>query len=79
MPTDKQRKLADLNEQIKERKAYLDQIEQDIEAVTTAGNNQLLVIHGQIEVQESRKAALLRENFTLEQRIRENDILANGY
>lgn len=79
MPTDKQRKLVDLNEQIKERKAYLDQIEQDIEAVTTAGNNQLLVIHGQIEVQESRKAALLRENFTLEQRIRENDILANGY
>jgi len=79
MQTDKQRKLADLNEQIKERKAYLDQIEQDIEAVTTAGNNQLLIIHGQIEVQESRKAALLRENFALEQRIRENDILANGY
>lgn len=65
-----------LKQQIKERKDYLSTIERDIELVTTAGNNQLLIIHGQIEVQETRKASLLKECYGLEQRIRELKILA---
>ena len=67
----KQQKLSDLNETIGERKAYLAQIEQDIEAVSTAGNNQLFIIRGEMAELENEKASLLRQNFEIEQAIRE--------
>jgi hypothetical protein len=68
----KQEKQQQLNQQISDRKAYLDTIERDIEAVTTAGNNQLFIIRGEMEELEHKKAELLQQNYRLEQRIREN-------
>lgn len=69
-------KLQELNNEIAERKAYLKKIEEEIAAVTDAGNNQLLTIHGEINAAEHVKADLLRQNLEIEQRIRENKRLA---
>ncbi len=71
-------KLKQLKELIKERKEYLDTIERDILEVTTAGNNQLLMIHGELQVLENEKADLLKQNYALEQYIRENQLLADS-
>lgn len=72
----KQQKLSDIEETIKERRGYLATIERDIEAVTTAGNNQLLIIRGEIEMAEREKAQLLNQNYYWEQKVRENKRLA---
>lgn len=72
----KQQKLSDIEETIKERREYLATIERDIEAVTTAGNNQLLIIRGEIEMAEREKAQLLGQNYYWEQKLRENKRLA---
>lgn len=69
--TTKQQRLDSLDEQIKQRKAYLEQIEGQIAAVTEAGNNSLFAIHGEITEAENEKARLLRQNYDIEQRIRE--------
>lgn len=66
------------NDQIKDRKDYLKQIEHEIEEVTTAGNNKLLVLHGEIDVIERKKATLLKENLELEQKIRENRAIVDS-
>ncbi len=71
-------KLKQLKELIKDRKEYLDTIERDILEVTTAGNNQLLMIHGELQVLENEKADLLKQNYALEQYIRENQLLADS-
>ncbi len=76
MKPTKQRKLSDIDELIRERKAYLDTIERDIEAVSTAGNNQLFIIRGEMEVLEREKAGLMKQNYELLQCIRENKRLA---
>jgi hypothetical protein len=65
-------KLDDINAGIKERSAYLDQVNRDIEAVTLAGNDRLREIAGEIEEAESEKARLMNLNLGLEQKIREN-------
>lgn len=67
----KQQRFDDLGDTIADRKDYLLQIEQEIEAVSNAGNNQLFVIHGEIEQLNNQKAVLLRENYEIEQAIRE--------
>lgn len=72
MKPTKQDKLSSLDDQIRERKAYLDTIERDIEAVSTAGNNQLFIIRGEMEELEREKARLLQQKYDLEQQIREN-------
>lgn len=72
----KQNKLSDLDDLIRERKAYLDTIERDIEAVSNAGNNQLFIIRGEMESLEREKAHLMKQNYELLQRIRENKHLA---
>lgn len=69
-------KLQELNNEIAERKAYLKEIEGQIAAVSDAGNNQLLIIHAEINEAERIKANLLRQNLEIEQRIRENKRLA---
>lgn len=76
MKPTKQQKLSDLNEAVKERKAYLETIERSIEDVTTAGNNQLLNIQAEIDGLERERARLLKLNYGLEQKIRENKRLA---
>lgn len=65
-------KLKSLNEQIVERRSYLVIIERDIEAVTLAASNQLLILKGEIGLLEEQKAELMRQNLLLEQQIREN-------
>lgn len=72
MKPTKQDKLNSLDDQIRERKAYLDTIERDIEAVSTAGNNQLFIIRGEMDELEREKAKLLQQKYDLEQQIREN-------
>lgn len=72
MKPTKQQKLSEIELTIKERKAYLQTIERDIEAVTTAGNNQLFNIRGEMEQLEREKADLMRQNYSLLQQIREN-------
>lgn len=69
-------KLQELSREIAERKAYLKKIEEDIAAISDAGNNQLVVIHAEINEAERIKADLLRQNLEIEQRIRENKRLA---
>ena len=71
MTPQKQQKLNDYGETIAERKAYLEQVERDIEAVSNAGNNQLFIIRGEMQELENQKAALLRQNYEIEQAIRE--------
>lgn len=56
---------------IAERKAYLAQIEQDIEAVTLAGNDRLRDLMGEIDQADQERVRLLRLNYGLEQEIRE--------
>lgn len=68
----KQQKLSELDELIKQRKQYLEEIEGQITAVTEAGNNALFSIHGEINEAENEKAKLLRQNYDIEQKIREN-------
>lgn len=75
----RQTKLQELNSEIAERRAYLKKIEEDIAVITDAGNNQLLAIHAEINEAERVKASLLKQNFELEQRIRENRRLAEMY
>lgn len=72
MKPTKQDKLNSLDDQIRERRAYLDTIERDIEAVSTAGNNQLFIIRGEMDELEREKAKLLQQKYDLEQQIREN-------
>jgi uncharacterized protein YoxC len=67
--------LKTLNEEIRERSDYLRQINADIEAVTEAGNNQLLLIRAEIEGLEREKAGLLKRNLQLDQQIREKSTL----
>lgn len=69
-------KLQELNREITERRAYLKKIEEDIAAVTESGNNQLLSISAEINSLERIKADLLKRNYEIEQRIRENKRLA---
>ena len=69
MKPTKQDKLNSLDDQIRERKAYLDTIERDIEAVSTAGNNQLFIIRGEMDELEREKARLLQQKYDLEQQI----------
>lgn len=69
-------RLQELSKEIAERKAYLKKIEEDIAAVSDAGNNQLLTIHAQINEAENEKAQLLQRNFELDQIIREKERLA---
>lgn len=76
MKPTKQQKLSSLDEEIKERKEYLATIERDIEAVTTAGNNALFNMRGDMENLEREKAALLKKNYQLDQVIREKKRLA---
>jgi uncharacterized protein YoxC len=70
-----EQKLKTLNEEIRERSDYLRQINADIEAVTEAGNNQLLLIRAEIEGLEREKAGLLKRNLQLDQQIREKSTL----
>lgn len=70
------KKLSNLEDTIRERKTYLDTIERDIEAVTTAGNNHLFIIQGEIEELNNEKARLMKQNYELEQTIRINKRLA---
>lgn len=77
MKPTKQQKLSNLDEVIKERKEYLATIERDIEAVTTAGNNSLFNIRGEMETLQREKAALLKKNYELDQIIREKKRLAD--
>jgi len=60
---------------IQERRAYLKQIEADIEAVSLAGNDQMRDIQGDIEQLEQEKARLLKNNLSLDQSIREKKTL----
>jgi len=60
---------------IQERRAYLKQIEADIEAVSLAGNDQMRDIQGDIEQLEQEKARLLKSNLSLDQSIREKKTL----
>lgn len=71
MKPTRQPKLNSLNDEIRERTAYLKQIEEQIQAVTEAGNNQILAINAEVSTLENEKARLLKENFAIEQRIRE--------
>lgn len=67
--------LSQLDKTIAERKAYLEQIERDIEAVTLAGNDKLKDIQDEIEQADQERARLLKLNYGLEQRIRENKLI----
>lgn len=62
---------------IQDRRAYLKQIEQEIEDVTLAGNDRMRDIQDDIEQLEQEKARLLKFNMSLEQQIRENKLLAD--
>lgn len=59
---------------IQERKAYLKQIEEQIEAVSLAGNDKMYELQQDIEQLEQQKAHLLKFNLMLEQKIRENKL-----
>lgn len=59
---------------IQERKAYLKQIEEQIEAVSLAGNDKMYELQQDIEQLEQEKAHLLKFNLILEQKIRENKL-----
>ena len=59
---------------IQERKAYLKQIEEQIEAVSLAGNDKMYELQQDIEQLEQEKAHLLKFNLMLEQKIRENKL-----
>lgn len=74
MPTKKQLQPRDVEQQIRERLAYLKQIERDIEQVTLAGSDKIRVVQGEIDQLESEKARLMTVNFGLEQQIRENRV-----
>ena len=69
-------RLQELSKEVAERKEYLRKIEEDIAAVTDAGNNQLRLIHAEINEAENTKAQLLQRNFELDQIIREKERLA---
>lgn len=58
-------------DELENRKAYLIQIERDIEAVTLAGADRLRVIQGEIDAAEKEKARLMKLNIGLEQQVRE--------
>lgn len=78
MKQTKQQRLSSIEDSIRERSAYLAKIEQDIEAVSTAGNNQLFIIRGEISEAETEKARLLKRNYELEQVIREKKRLVES-
>lgn len=61
-----------LDQTIAERKAYLKQIEEQIDIVTLAGNDKIKDIQDEIEQLDQERARLLKLNFGIEQRIREN-------
>ena len=67
----KQKKLNQLDIQIIDRKDYLAQIERDIELATTEGNNQLLLIRGELDGLDREKARLMKLLYSLEQDIRD--------
>ena len=69
-------RLQELSKEIAERKAYLKKIEEDIAAVSDAGNNHINEIYAQINKAENEKAQLLQRNFELDQIIREKERLA---
>lgn len=70
----KQQELKQLNEQIAERKKYLQSIERQIEEVTEAGNNTLFNLSGEIDKAEKELAKVLRRSYEIDQRNRERSI-----
>jgi hypothetical protein len=67
-----------LNNTILERKAYLAQIERDIESVTKAGSEKLQDVYREIEMAENEKAKLLQELFGIRQQIREHKTILSS-
>ena len=76
MPQTKQQKLSQLNEQISERTAYLRTIEEQIENVSTAANNSLFELHGQINDAEKELARVMRRSYEIDQKNRERERIA---
>jgi hypothetical protein len=67
---EKQLKLNQLSEQIRERSGYLRQIEDQIEAVSEAGNNRLFNLNGEIDQAEKELANVLRRSYEIDQQNR---------
>lgn len=61
MSNQKSQFLSQLNDDIRERKEYLKSLNDQIEEATTAGNNALRILQGEVEQLEIRKSKLLRE------------------
>lgn len=57
---------------ISERRAYLKQIETQIEAVSEAGNNRLFQLNSDIDRAERELAKVMHVKFKFEQQIREH-------
>lgn len=70
----RQRRLDDINAQIKERTEYLTRINDDIDAATIVGADRLRELAGEVTELEEEKARLMKQNLGLEQRIRENKL-----
>lgn len=71
---EKQLKLSQLNKQIRERVGYLRQIEDQIEAVSEAGNNRLFNLNGEIDRAEKQLAGVLRRSYEIDQQNRAKSI-----
>lgn len=67
---EKQQKLSQLNDQIRERSNYLKQIESQIEIVSETGNNKLFNLNGEIDRAEKQLASILRRSYEIDQKNR---------
>jgi predicted nuclease with TOPRIM domain len=65
-------RLDEINIEIRERTAYLGQINADIDMATLAGSDRIREISGEISQLEEERARLLTLNLGLEQKIRWN-------
>jgi hypothetical protein len=67
----RQQLLRELNDTIRERRGYLDQLERNIEVVTISAADRMRELQGEIDEQENEKLRLMKQAFKLEQRIRD--------
>ena len=59
--------------EIETRTKYLKQLNQQIAFAEQAGSEQIQSIRDEIEQLDYKKASLMQENFSLEQKIRDNE------
>jgi predicted nucleic acid-binding Zn-ribbon protein len=75
----RQQRLKELNETIRERREYLEQTERNIEVMTIAAADSMRELQGDIDELENEKLRLMKQLFGLEQRIREAKTIVQAW